>query len=352
MDRKGGVVTGRVRNARTGEPLDNVNIFLANTTIGTSSDVNGRFTISTIPVGSYELVFSSVGFDRISHVVRIVRNDSIFLSIILEPHDVQFGEVEVSAARDDNWNYNLRLFKDAFVGKGRFSDKCVILNPQVLEFRFDKKTDSLVASTDSIIHIQNLALGYFLHIALDEFRWDVRSEAGHYLFHLYFEEMKAHTRQESTSWGENRRLAIDGSLKQFLWGLYRGEIAVEKFSMFTGPKVELVQGQSHRVDAQDFESEQLEGVPLKWISFPEYLRVEGGKLASALVHNEWVEYHTGISLLHARESNILVDSLGNLFDPLSLEISGAWAMNRVSELLPKGMMVDSQDSLHLNLKDK
>jgi hypothetical protein len=153
-------------------------------------------------------------------------------------------------------------------------------------------------------------------------------------------------------WGENRRLAIDGSLKQFLWGLYRGEIAVEKFSMFTGPKVELVQGQSHRVDAQDFESEQLEGVPLKWISFPEYLRVEGGKLASALVHNEWVEYHTGISLLHARESNILVDSLGNLFDPLSLEISGAWAMNRVSELLPKGMMVDSQDSLHLNLKDK
>ena len=346
QDRKGGIVTGRVLNARTSEPVENVNIFLANTTIGTSSDKNGRFTISHIPVGSYDLVFSSVGFDRISQVARIVRNDSIFLTMGLQPHDVQFGEVEVSSVRADEWIHNLKTFKDAFIGKGRDSDKCVILNPHVLEFSFDKKTDSLVAYTDSIIHIKNVALGYFLHIALEDFRWDVRSEAGHYLFHLYFEEMIPHSRQESSLWAENRKLANEGSLKQFLWGLYRGKVTEDQFSMFTGPKVELVQGQSHRVDAQDFESEQLEDLPLKWITFPEYLRVEGGKFASTLVRNEWVEYHSEVSLLHAKESNVLVDSLGNLFDPLALEISGAWSRYRVSELLPKGMMGSPQDSMH------
>src|SRR4249920_2883218 len=112
QDRNGGVVTGLVRNAQTGDPVENVNIFLANTTIGISSDKNGLFTISHIPVGSYELIFSSVSYDRISKVVQIFRNDSIHLNIALQPHDVQLGEVEVSATRDDDWNHALKIFKD------------------------------------------------------------------------------------------------------------------------------------------------------------------------------------------------------------------------------------------------
>jgi hypothetical protein len=61
-------VSGTVADAQTGEPLIGVNIVLQGTTSGTTTDVDGRYSI-TLPDLDGSLVFSYVGF--ISRIVDI-----------------------------------------------------------------------------------------------------------------------------------------------------------------------------------------------------------------------------------------------------------------------------------------
>ncbi len=54
-------VTGNVRDNATGEPLPGVNVTVEGTTNGTSTDMDGNFTLSNVSTGS-RLVFSFIGY--------------------------------------------------------------------------------------------------------------------------------------------------------------------------------------------------------------------------------------------------------------------------------------------------
>ncbi|MCA1803228.1 MAG: SusC/RagA family TonB-linked outer membrane protein [Rhodothermaceae bacterium] len=83
---KSQTVSGTVADAQTGEPLIGVNIVLQGTTSGTTTDVDGRYSI-TLPNLDGSLVFSYVGF--ISRIVDINGRQEINLN--LEP-DILMGE--------------------------------------------------------------------------------------------------------------------------------------------------------------------------------------------------------------------------------------------------------------------
>src|SRR6187551_2967162 len=55
-----GILSGRVIDSKTTEPLPFANVFINNTTIGAATDVNGNFQLKNIPVGSSEVVYSFV----------------------------------------------------------------------------------------------------------------------------------------------------------------------------------------------------------------------------------------------------------------------------------------------------
>ena len=57
-------IQGKVTDARTGEALIGVNILLLNTTLGAATNIEGRFTIINVPVGTYTLQASMVGFNK------------------------------------------------------------------------------------------------------------------------------------------------------------------------------------------------------------------------------------------------------------------------------------------------
>jgi outer membrane receptor protein involved in Fe transport len=60
-----GNIAGIVIDTKTQEPLMAVSVGLLGTNYGTTTDINGKFNLSNIPVGSYNLVITTIGFDII-----------------------------------------------------------------------------------------------------------------------------------------------------------------------------------------------------------------------------------------------------------------------------------------------
>ncbi len=57
-----GEITGTVTDAATKEPVLGANIFIEGTDLGAASDLNGEFIIKNIPVGTYNLKASVIGY--------------------------------------------------------------------------------------------------------------------------------------------------------------------------------------------------------------------------------------------------------------------------------------------------
>lgn len=83
-------VSGTVTEASTGQPLPGVNVILKNTSIGTSTDFDGNFTLNNVPTNSV-LVISYLGF--LTKEITVVNNQS--LVILLEEDTQSLEEVVV-----------------------------------------------------------------------------------------------------------------------------------------------------------------------------------------------------------------------------------------------------------------
>ncbi|MBI1803331.1 MAG: carboxypeptidase-like regulatory domain-containing protein [Ignavibacteriae bacterium] len=55
-----GKISGRVKDAKSGEWLPSVNVVVKGTSLGAATDGRGSYAISQVPLGTYMLVFSAV----------------------------------------------------------------------------------------------------------------------------------------------------------------------------------------------------------------------------------------------------------------------------------------------------
>jgi hypothetical protein len=90
-------VQGIVQDGRTREALPFVNILLEGTTKGATTDIEGRFTITDVPPGLYNVVVSSVGYERLSlFEVQVGTTRATQLNIELQPTATELKEVEIT----------------------------------------------------------------------------------------------------------------------------------------------------------------------------------------------------------------------------------------------------------------
>lgn len=93
-----GVVTGRVVNALTKEPLIGANVILVGTTTGSATDGNGSFRITNVPAGMYLVRVSLIGFQPVIRPdVMVSAARPAELLVELTEAAVELGEVTVTA---------------------------------------------------------------------------------------------------------------------------------------------------------------------------------------------------------------------------------------------------------------
>ncbi len=90
-----GTLRGTVIDSAKGEVLPFANIIISGTKLGTSTDLNGNFTITGVPAGIHTAAVSYLGYKADSISVEIKRGKVTQVNIPLSPINIELEEIEM-----------------------------------------------------------------------------------------------------------------------------------------------------------------------------------------------------------------------------------------------------------------
>jgi len=96
---KSAVIYGEVRETGNGTGIPGANISLSGTSLGTTSDSQGRFRIQHVPPGNYTLRVSFVGYEPEVQDVRLEAGESLELQISLAEKALALEGLRVTAQK-------------------------------------------------------------------------------------------------------------------------------------------------------------------------------------------------------------------------------------------------------------
>ena len=94
-----GNITGTVKDSTTSAPLIGVTIQVKNTLLATVTDLNGRYEFRNIQIGTYELVFSYVGYRSVEVTAVVKENETRNVSVDLAESVIGLSEITIQATR-------------------------------------------------------------------------------------------------------------------------------------------------------------------------------------------------------------------------------------------------------------
>ncbi|MCX6252282.1 MAG: TonB-dependent receptor [Bacteroidetes bacterium] len=89
-----GIVHGTVSDKQSGEKLPGANLYVEGTNIGTSTDIDGKFTLK-IPAGKITLIISYTGYQKQQVILTIEKDQTILHDFILAEDKMMLDEVVV-----------------------------------------------------------------------------------------------------------------------------------------------------------------------------------------------------------------------------------------------------------------
>ncbi len=94
-------ISGIVLDLKTGEPLIGVNVLIKDTFIGTATDNFGKFTVSNLKQGKYDLVISMIGYRKKNIRDIVVNGISELLEVKLKQDVLSSPQIIVTASRKE-----------------------------------------------------------------------------------------------------------------------------------------------------------------------------------------------------------------------------------------------------------
>jgi len=224
---QGFTINGKIVSKESGRGLAGASVFLSNSSFGTTSSSEGVFTLNRLKPGQYTLVVTAVGFAEYNKVI-MVNGDITDMTITMEPRAIMLREVTISGTSRADWNRNYALFKNEFIGTDENAKECVVINPKVLDFTYRKSKQTLIASSDEFLIVENKALGYRVKFLLNAFSSDKIEGRLSYQGSRLFEELPGSAAQKK-KWQVKRDRAYYGSSMHFFRSVYQNKLNQEGF---------------------------------------------------------------------------------------------------------------------------
>jgi hypothetical protein len=258
------------------------------------------------------------------------------LIIALQQKEKSLEEVAIVATNEvaNGWEKYGQFLTDNFIGKTINSKECEIENPEVLRFFYSRKRKRLKVTSDSVLVINNKALGYTIKYQLDSFVHEYDNGKTLYAGYPFYEQMEG-SEEEMLVWKEKRKMAYNGSVLQFLRAYHDSTLNGD------GYKVELIDDGSTQPSPiyNPYDTVYYDTLDFKRVGlyFPGKLRVVYSKekpdpaylAANKLPMNTPIQ----ISILDLA-NGIIIEENGYFFDQKDVLTLGYWAWEKMADFLP------------------
>jgi len=343
-------LVGTVTDAETGDPLQDVNVFLAQTMRGTATDANGRFRLSGVPLGAQQLYVSSIGYEKVSRSLNLREARVYTFEIALNTVVIEGEGVVVEAERDEKWQERYEKFKAAFLGETPNAEETEIMNPEVLSF--DGGIGTLEAFAAEPLQIENRALGYRIEYFLEDFK--LMPGRTQYDGEPLYKEMEG-TPAQKQEWAEARREAFLGSFHHLLLAMLAGKTEEQGFKLYNRPQqtanaagsaTPTMSGQRYPVETKDL-MEPGENPSERILDFQGFAEVIYLGEQQTEAYRTWRKQYASGGMIRGRAPRYqtsqfwlergpaTVDYKGDIVERYGVTLSGYYAFERVADQLPK-----------------
>ena len=155
----------------TEKSISDAHIFINNSSLGTTSDINGYCELSISAQETQVLIITHVLYETL--IISPERYHDLVNGATLEmqSNSVDLSEILLTAKRGNQWKKKFREFRKTLLGEGKAAANCQIFNPKVL--RFEEKNGTLLVKAIDLLHIENDYLGYTIRFWLEELSIEV-----------------------------------------------------------------------------------------------------------------------------------------------------------------------------------
>lgn len=218
------IVTGRVTDAETGEPIPAASVYLAGTTVGITTGDDGVYQLKLPGQGSYELVVSHVGYESVFQKIDVARA-LVKLDIAMKTYEMK--EIVVTK-KVKKRKQDVDFFWETLLGAYP-SRKIYAVNPKDVYFFYNSGTRLLKVSSRVPIQVVNQETGYRIYYTLQSFSYDYNTTLATWYGQALYEELIPENEQQKNLWQTRRKEVYSLSLNHFIRALYNGTLLQEGF---------------------------------------------------------------------------------------------------------------------------
>lgn len=324
-------IQGKVIDSLTKEPLPLTQVFIQGTTKGTTTNLDGEFSLSLTNQGTYELVCYFIGYKTDVKIVRTGSSQSVTQNFSLLQEVKELEAITIKGISQKDWLYCYEVFKYDFLGQTQMASRAKILNEQVLDFQLieNKQGQEVKGKSSDFLIIENQALGYKVYCDLERFQ-DFNSKLYSYLGKFRFEEIIEDDEKKHNRWNRNRETAYLGSFQHFIHSLMQDKLREEGFLVVDDRNVPMNKADLMKL----IEKDNIWTMQFYGKLTITYLKESEEIGYSQLLKRTPLKTQTSWMTLEPANSNILIDDKGYIFNPLNLMVFGYWNWEKVAEMVP------------------
>ncbi len=95
------MLTGHIKDVKTGEDIPAITILVKGTTLGTASDLKGKYNLKNIPIGKHIIRVQGIGYKASEKEITVIEGKSYNLNFTISEDLLELDQVVVSANRNE-----------------------------------------------------------------------------------------------------------------------------------------------------------------------------------------------------------------------------------------------------------
>lgn len=316
-------IEGLVFDKETNRPIEGASVYFDNTTIGTTTNIHGEFSLTKIKNLKTNLIIYHMGYERYTLSLDEINGA---IKINLNPSYIELEEVIVSS--DDDWPRELKLgeFKKQYLGVSENGKYCQIMNEEDLILTYSIKYKRLTARSKKQLQINNTRLKYLIMTDLKNFtvRYGKVSKNKKHLdaIRVFYQGSNRYQNYDTLNLPATqtlRKKAYGGSVLHFMRALSRGELAQK----------------GYKIHVNGIVTDPKECFTIS------PTRIYGQIKVNAPGRFQVVYEHRKVSVIEVSDNFFLIDAFGNHSPIKRVKFGGDFGNERMGDALPMDFLMET-----------